>query len=75
MEDGTKLYPSLERSLRHALQVMVSNGGLIAIGGGGRADPFRYSIDPMIVAMSCYTRKNGKLGWMRSRLIMERMKP
>jgi hypothetical protein len=55
VEDGTKLYSSFERSLRHALHRMVSNGGLIAIGG--RADPFRYSIDPMIIAMTCDTKE------------------
>ena len=29
MEDGTKLYPSFERSLRHALQRMVRDDGLM----------------------------------------------
>jgi hypothetical protein len=45
----------LERSLRHTLHRMVSSGGLIAIGDGGRADPFRYFIHPMIIAMTCKT--------------------
>jgi hypothetical protein len=59
LADDTKLDPWLERSLRRALQRMVTNGGLIAIGGGGRADPFRYFIHPMIIA-SATQRKNGK---------------
>ena len=64
-KDGTRyssfewslFYSSLERSLRRALQRMVSNGGLIAIGGGGRADPFRYFIHPAIMAMACDTKE------------------
>jgi hypothetical protein len=59
MEDGTKLYPSFERSLRHALHGMVKGGGMIAIGGGGRADPFRYFMDPMIIAMVSKTAEEG----------------
>ena len=46
------LYSSLERSLRRALHRMVSDGGLIALGGGGRADPFRYFVHPMVIAMT-----------------------
>jgi hypothetical protein len=42
---------SVERSLRRALHRMVSDGVLIAIGGGGRGDPYRYFIDPILVAM------------------------
>jgi|SRR3954451_6220115 hypothetical protein len=45
------LYSSFERSLRRALHGMVKNGALIAIGSGGRGDPFRYSIDPMMMAL------------------------
>src|SRR3954451_11919493 len=44
------LYSSLERSLRRSLQRMVSSGGLIAIGGGGRGDPFRYFLHPLTIA-------------------------
>ena len=35
---GIWVSPSLERSLRRALYRMVSDGELIAIGSGGRAD-------------------------------------
>jgi hypothetical protein len=52
MEDGAKLYPPFERSLRRALHRMVDNGGLIAIGSGGRADPYRYFMHPMVIAMA-----------------------
>ena len=64
-KDGTRyssfewslLYSSLERSLRRALQRMVRDGVLIAIGGGGRADPSRYSIHPKIMHEMCGTEK------------------
>jgi hypothetical protein len=58
-EDGTKLRPSFERSLRHALHQMVSDGGLITIGGGGRADPFRYFMDPTLIAIASTTPEEG----------------
>jgi hypothetical protein len=29
---------------------MVKDGGLIAIGNGGRGDPFRYFIHPLIIS-------------------------
>jgi hypothetical protein len=57
VEEGTKLYSSLERSLRRALHRMVSNGGVIAFGGGGRADPFRYFMHPMVITMMCGTNE------------------
>lgn len=58
-KDGTKysslewslLYSSLERSLRRALQRMVRDDVVIAIGDGGRADPHRYFIHPLIIGM------------------------
>jgi hypothetical protein len=51
-EDGAKLRPSFERSLRRALNRMAENGGgLIAIGDGGRAEPYRYFIHPLIIGM------------------------
>ena len=59
VEDGTKLRPSFERSLRHALHRMVSDGGLIAIGGGGRADPLRYFMDPTLIAIASTTPEEG----------------
>jgi hypothetical protein len=37
-----RLSASFERSIRRALHRMVTEGVLIAIGGGGRADPYRY---------------------------------
>ena len=57
VEDGIKLYSSFERSLRRALHLMVSDGGLIAIGDGGRGDPFRYSIHPRIMRTMCDTEE------------------
>ena len=44
-----KLRPAFERSLRRALQYMVRDGGLIAIGEGGRSEPFRYFIHPLVL--------------------------
>jgi hypothetical protein len=52
VEDGTKLHqllPSFTRSMRRALHRMVSCGELIAIGDGGRAEPYRYFIHPLII--------------------------
>ena len=44
----TKLEPSLTRSLRRALHSMVVNSGeLIALGNGGRAEPYRYFFHPV----------------------------
>jgi hypothetical protein len=43
---------SEERSLRRALQTMVRDEGIIALGSGGRADPHRYSINPLVFAMA-----------------------
>jgi hypothetical protein len=52
LEADTKLRPSFERSLRRALHRMAENGGgLIAIGDGGRAEPYRYFIHPLIIGM------------------------
>jgi hypothetical protein len=39
------------RSLRRALQKMIKDGTLIALGEGGRAAPHRYYIDDMLLAM------------------------
>ena len=55
MDDGAKLYPSFERSLRRALHRMVRTSGLIAIGDGGRGDPYRYFVHPMIIGMMAKT--------------------
>ena len=44
----TKLEPSLTRSLRRALHSMVVNSAeLIALGNGGRAEPYRYFFHPV----------------------------
>jgi hypothetical protein len=51
-DGGFLLATSFERSIRRSLHRMVSDGGLIAIGGGGRADPYRYFIHPTIIAMT-----------------------
>jgi hypothetical protein len=45
------VHNSLERSLRRAMAKMVKDGAVITIGHGGRADPFRYSIDPLLMGM------------------------
>ncbi|MCP3462539.1 hypothetical protein [Bradyrhizobium sp. CCGUVB23] len=41
------LRPSVARSLRRALHGMTETGGLIAMGDGGRTEPFRYFIHPL----------------------------
>lgn len=43
---------SEERSLRRALHTMVRDGAIIALGKGGRADPHRYAVNPMVAAMA-----------------------
>jgi hypothetical protein len=49
--DGGQLSASFERSMRRALHRMVSTGGLVTIGDGGRADPYRYFINPLVIGM------------------------
>jgi hypothetical protein len=56
-ETGTRLRPSLVRSLRRALHRMAEGGGLMAIGDGGRADPYRYFIHPLVIGMMGKTSK------------------
>jgi hypothetical protein len=52
VEAGTRLRLSFERSLRRALHRIAEPGGeLIVIGEGGRADPYRYFIHPLIIGM------------------------
>jgi hypothetical protein len=53
--DDVELTASFERSLRRALHRMVEGGGLIAIGDGGRSDPHRYFIHPLIIGMMSKT--------------------
>src|SRR5258708_4275420 len=52
-DDDVPLTASFERSIRRALHRMVSDGMLIAIGGGGRADPYRYFFDPIGIVFMC----------------------
>jgi len=50
-----KMLPlSVERSLRRALHGLVERGGLITIGEGGPADPYRYYFNPMAAALMCH---------------------
>jgi hypothetical protein len=46
------VHGSLERSLRRAMHEMVKDGAVITIGHGGRAEPFRYSLDPLLRGMA-----------------------
>jgi hypothetical protein len=58
VEAGTRLRLSFERSLRRALHRIAEPGGeLIVIGEGGRADPYRYFIHPLIIGMMGKTQK------------------
>jgi hypothetical protein len=45
-----RLAPSVERSLRRALQTMVRDEVLLALGSGGRGDPHRYFPNPLLAA-------------------------
>jgi hypothetical protein len=47
-----KLIPSAERSLRRALQTMVRDESLIALGSGGRGDPHRYFLNPLVAVVA-----------------------
>jgi hypothetical protein len=60
-----RLTTSFERSLRRALHNMTSNGPLIAVGGGGRADPHRYFMDPMLITIVSKTDEEG-LAWLEA---------
>jgi hypothetical protein len=52
-DPDTKLRPALERSLRRALKSLADAGALLALGGGGgRGDPQRYCINPIMAAVS-----------------------
>jgi hypothetical protein len=46
-----KMHPPFERSLRRALHSLVTSKGLIAIGDGGRAEPYRYFIHPLFIGV------------------------
>jgi hypothetical protein len=39
------------RSLRRALRRLCDDGSIMMIGKGGRADPYRYWVDPMMLAL------------------------
>ena len=45
------LTPSFERSLQRAVLQMVDAGFLISVGGGDRADPFRFFVNKTSIAM------------------------
>ena len=49
---SVKLMPSEERSLRRALHAMVRDEALIALGSGGRSDPHRYFLNPLIAILA-----------------------
>ena len=40
------------RSLRRALRRLCDDGSIMIIGNGGRSDPHRYWLDPMMLALS-----------------------
>jgi hypothetical protein len=52
-EPEAELRSSFERSVRRSLHRMVSEGFLIAIGGGGRGDPYRYFFHPIGIPLMC----------------------
>jgi hypothetical protein len=51
---GNVLRVSVQRSIRRALHRLVRDQGLIAIGDGGRGDPLRYALHPMLMAFMGY---------------------
>lgn len=46
---GEKFTPSVERAMRRALHGLVGKTMVIELGDGGRAEPFRYFIHPMVI--------------------------
>jgi len=46
---GERRHPTRERSVRRALRSLVDDYMLIAIGDGGRREPTRYFIHPLII--------------------------
>jgi hypothetical protein len=46
------LRPGQVRSLRRALQKMVADDAVLALGQGGPAEPHRYSLNPMVFALA-----------------------
>jgi len=61
MGDDYRLRPSVVRSLRRALHRMAEDGELMAIDDGGRAEPYRYFIHPLIIGMMGKTPKTDAL--------------
>ncbi len=47
----TQLPKSLQRSIRRALHQLTGSRALIAISGGGMAEPYRYFIHPVLIGM------------------------
>src|SRR6516225_9224955 len=41
--------PAFQRSLRRALHSLVRSGELMALGDGGRSDPYRYFFHPVVI--------------------------
>jgi hypothetical protein len=39
------------RSLRRALKKLCDDGAILSLGKGGRGDPYRYCLDPIIAAI------------------------
>ena len=56
-DDRDRLRASFTRSIRRLLHQMVRDGELIATGSGGRADPFRYIVNPKVIVTSAILRK------------------
>jgi hypothetical protein len=51
-DPDTKSRSTTERSIRRSLHRLVSDGMLLALGHGGRGDPHRYFLNPMMVAIA-----------------------
>jgi predicted transcriptional regulator len=51
-----ELTPATRWSIRRALQKMIRGGAIITKGRGGRGDPRRYSVDPMMLVLMEYER-------------------
>jgi hypothetical protein len=60
-QPNEKLRASFERSLRRAIQRLVRDWHLIAIGDGGPRDPCRYFLHPMLIGMLDDTPKGRSL--------------
>ena len=52
----SELTPAMRWSILRALQKMIWDGAIITKGRGGRGDPRRYSVDPMMLVLMDYER-------------------